>query len=225
MRAGMSFTACATPRRCARCRAALLPRAARRASRRAALIQDADARAATAARLLGELAKRGERGFAAADAPRRRPHRPPPHQAGPSAQAAPPAATPAPHGKPPPLVVVDGVEEIAGAKPAARRPEVSTAILRHVGPNAARERQGAMDRPDAMDVERGRDRARRLGPPLLGATASPTGRAARQPGRRARGGAGQAAPTRGSTATASVFARAVPLRRVEEQAVLRRLAP
>jgi len=161
--AGMSFTALRDT--------APLPRgpAARRFFRErlaelaagAALIQDADARSAAAARLLAELAKRGERGFAAADAAAAAPS---PAavaaSAAPSAQAAPPAATPAPraNGKPPSPVVVAGVDEIEGEKLTLLydgKKCIHSRFCVTWGPNVFLANvKGPWIDPDAMDVER-----------------------------------------------------------------------
>ncbi|HEX5046200.1 MAG TPA: ferritin-like domain-containing protein [Gammaproteobacteria bacterium] len=165
--AGMSFTILRD--------AAPLPRgsAARRFFRErlaelaaaAARVRDADARTALAARLLADLAKRGERGFAAADAAATAPS-----PAAPSALAAPASAAPAPHGpvgapatnratgRPPAPIVVNGVEEIAGDKLTVLyegKKCIHSRFCVTWGPNVFLANvQGPWIDPDAMDAER-----------------------------------------------------------------------
>jgi CDGSH-type Zn-finger protein/uncharacterized Fe-S cluster protein YjdI len=83
-------------------------------------IKDTDARAGAAARIFAELAKRGDRGFATADAAaaKARDGATPSFTPGLNASAAvaPRVATQRANGKPPAPVVVDGVDEIEGEK-------------------------------------------------------------------------------------------------------------
>jgi CDGSH-type Zn-finger protein/uncharacterized Fe-S cluster protein YjdI len=157
--AGMSFTSLRD--------AAALPRGpgARRFFRErlaelaagAARIQDADGRSATAARLLAELAKRADRGFAAADAAAAAPS---PSAA--SSPASPASAATAPaartDGRPPPPVVVDGVDEIEGEKLTLLydgKKCIHSRFCVTWGPNVFLANvKGPWIDPDGMDVER-----------------------------------------------------------------------
>jgi CDGSH-type Zn-finger protein/uncharacterized Fe-S cluster protein YjdI len=128
----------------------------------AARIKDADARAGAAARILAELAKRGDRGFATADAAAKA------RDGGASASVTPVAVSPAAavpraptssaNGKPPVPVVVDGVDEVEGEKLTLLYEGKKCIHARFCvtwGPNVFLANvKGPWIAPDGMDVER-----------------------------------------------------------------------
>jgi CDGSH-type Zn-finger protein/uncharacterized Fe-S cluster protein YjdI len=127
----------------------------------AARIKDADARAGAAARIFAELAKRGDRGFAAADAATKAPNgamtsvNP---AAVASAAVASSPSTQRANGKPPVPVVVDGVDEVEGEKLTLLYEGKKCIHARFCvtwGPNVFLANvKGPWIDPDAVDVER-----------------------------------------------------------------------
>jgi CDGSH-type Zn-finger protein/uncharacterized Fe-S cluster protein YjdI len=126
-----------------------------------ARIREADARAGAAARVLAELVKRGERGFAAANAAGK-PSAAAAAAPSPSPSAVPsrpvPAAASRASGAPPTPVVVDGVEEIEGDKLTLLYEGKKCIHARFCvtwGPNVFLANvKGPWINPDSMDVER-----------------------------------------------------------------------
>jgi CDGSH-type Zn-finger protein/uncharacterized Fe-S cluster protein YjdI len=130
-----------------------------------ARIQPADARSASAARLLADLAKRGERGFTAVDMDAKPPSSTAPSRLDASmptssfaAPAGAPTAATRTTGKPPTPVVVNGIEEIEGDKLAVLyegKKCIHSRFCVTWGPNVFLANvQGPWIDPNAMDAER-----------------------------------------------------------------------
>jgi CDGSH-type Zn-finger protein/uncharacterized Fe-S cluster protein YjdI len=123
----------------------------------AARVANPDARMSTAARVLADLARRGERGFAAADAGASASATPTPARPAAGDGASAPQATPAPSATPPTPAVVDGVDEIEGAKLTLLYDGAKCIHARHCVTGAPKvflaNVKGPWINPDAMDVE------------------------------------------------------------------------